>query len=224
MFLAAVLLKIGGYGLYFVKPLVLRGGRTLILLIIFSVGGSLLAMVYCIILDDIKSVIAYRRIGHIGLVIATVLSDNEARLLRSLLIIVGHGFTSSLLFYLGNEAYLMSGSRSLSLSKGLRSVSPSLSLLLGRALVLNISFPPSINVFGEILGSLSIIRVYPSRVILVLLLVLLGGMFNIKFYLGLFHGSNASLCPRSGIRSACIRVRACHLMPYLLLPYIMSSI
>ena len=142
-------------------------------IIIFSVLGSALAMFFCMMLDDLKQVIAYSRIGHIGLVVGTVMSDNEVGILRSLLIMVGHGFTSSLMFYLGNEAYMLRGSRSLALTKGLIMVRPAFSLIMGGVLILNISFPPSINVFGEITAMMSMVRAYPSRVLLVLLLVLL---------------------------------------------------
>merc|ERR1712154_640354 len=138
------------------------GGRLSVFLpfIIFSVLGSTIAMMFCIMLDDMKQVIAYRRIGHIGLVVGTVLSDNEIGLVRRLLIIVGHGFTRSLIFYLGNEAHGVRGSRRLRLTKGIIMVSPILRLCLGSALILNISFPPSINVFGEIRAIISIISTY----------------------------------------------------------------
>lgn len=155
--------------------------------------GSVLAIFFCMMLDDLKQVIAYRRIGHIGLVVGTLISDNEVGILRSLLIIVGHGFTSSLIFYLGNEAYILRGSRRVTLRKGLIRVRPAFSLLIGAALILNMSFPPSINVFGEITAIISMVSVYPFRLPLVLMLVLLGGLFNIKLFLGVSHGSNSIL-------------------------------
>lgn len=128
-----------------------------------------------------------------GLVVGTVVSDNEVGILSSLLIIVGHGFTSSLIFYLGNEAYILRGSRRLALTKGLIMVRPAFSLVIGGVLILNISFPPSINVFGEITAMISMVSAYPSRVLLVLILVLLGGLFNMKLFLGVSHGSNSIL-------------------------------
>merc|ERR1712007_173390 len=169
----------------------------------FSVLGSVIAMMFCLMLDDMKQVIAYRRIGHIGLVVGTILIDNEMGLLRGLLIMVGHGFTSSLIFYLGNEAYGARRSRSLRLIK----LSPVLRLCLGAVLILNISFPPSINVFGEIRAIISMIFVYPRSVLLVLLLVLLGGLFNIKLYLSIRHGTCNTLTPRKSVSTPTLIVR-----------------
>merc|ERR1712200_301355 len=125
-----------------------------------------------------------------GLVVGTVISDNEVGILSSLLIIVR----------------------------------PAFSLVIGGVLILNISFPPSINVFGEITAMMSMVSAYPSRVLLVLILVLLGGLFNMKLFLGVSHGSNSILWPNSGIRRAPLIVSVAHILPYLLLPYIMSSV
>jgi len=224
MFLAAVLLKIGGYGLYFIKPLVILIREITIPVMIAAVIGSVLSMFFCLMLDDIKQVIAYRRVGHIGLVVATSMSDNEFRVLRRLLIIVGHGFTSSLIFYVGNEAYKLTGSRSLRVSKGLISVAPSFCLMIRTALILNISFPPSINVFGELSAVMSIRSIFPSVLPLVSFLVLLGGLFNIKLLLTVSHGSNPFLMANTGLSRARISVSVAHLFPFLLLPCIMSSI
>ena len=224
MFLAAVLLKIGGYGLFFVKCFIISGTWKLLPVVVFSVLGSVIAIMFCLILDDMKQVIAYRRIGHMGLVVGTILIDNEMGLLRGLLIIVGHGFTSSLIFYLGNEAYGARGSRSLRLTKGLIMLSPVLRLCLGAVLILNMSFPPSINVFGEIRAIISIIFVYPRRILLVLLLVLLGGLFNIKLYLSIRHGTCNRLTPRKSVSTPTLMVRVSHLLPYLLLPFIITCL
>jgi len=77
IFLAAIILKIGGFGVYFLKPLLTTANGLRILIIVISVLGSVIAIMYCIMLDDLKMVIAYRRIGHIGLVVGTILRDNE---------------------------------------------------------------------------------------------------------------------------------------------------
>jgi len=176
------------------------------------------------ILDDLKQVIAYSRIGHIGLVVGTVLADNEIGILRRLLIMVGHGFTRSLIFYLGNEVYMVRGSRRLRLTKGIIRLSPILSIVLGIVLILNISFPPSINVFGEIRAIISMVGVYPRSILLVLLLVLLGGLFNMKLFIRVRHGLSSIISPSFSLKCCPIFVSVSHLLPYLLLPVIISSV
>ena len=186
----------------------------------FSVIGSVAAMIYCLILDDLKIIIAYRRIGHIGLVVGTILRDNEIGIWRSLLIIVGHGFTRSLIFYLGNDMYVVSGSRSVSITKGLIGTTSILILFTALVLILNISFPPSINVFGEIRAIIGIIRIFPSRVIIVIGLVLLGGIFNMALYIKVRHGRTPRIIPSYKMNSRSITTRVIHFTPYLLLPFL----
>ena len=119
---------------------------------------------------------------------------------------------------------MLRGSRRLALTKGLVMVRPAFSLAIGGVLILNMSFPPSINVFGEMTAIISIVSAYPSSLALVLILVLLGGVFNMKLLLGVSHGSNPILWPNSGIRRAPLMISVAHILPYLLLPYIMSSV
>lgn len=219
IFLAAIMLKIGGFGIFFLKPLLITGNRLRIVVILASVVGSVIAILYCIILDDLKMVIAYRRIGHIGLVVGTILRDNEIGVWRRLLIIVGHGYTSSLMFYLGNDLYLSQGSRSLSIVKGIVRRRSILIIFIRIVLILNISFPPSINIFGEISAVISIVPLFPSRIIVLILLVLLGGIFNIKLYVNVRHGTNSIGYPSFKIRRKSITVGIRHFLPYLLLAF-----
>jgi len=219
IFLAAIILKIGGFGVFFIKPLLESTNYWSVLIIRFSVIGSILAMGFCLILDDLKIVIAYRRIGHMGLVVGTILRDNEIGLWRSLLIIVGHGFTRSLIFYLGNDMYMVSGTRRLAITKGLIITSSVLILFTGLVLILNISFPPSINVFGEISAILRMVKIFPSSVGILIILVLLGGIFNIALYTKVSHGRNPRMIPSFKIRRKSITTRVSHFTPYLLLPF-----
>ncbi len=219
IFLAAIILKMGGFGILFIKPLLNSSRYWGVVTISFSVIGSVLAILYCLILDDLKMIIAYRRIGHIGLVVGTVLRDNEIRVWRRLIIIVGHGFTSSLIFYLGNDIYKVSGTRSISITKGLIRLRSTLIIFTGLVLILNISFPPSINVFGEMRAIMRIIIVFPSRIFIVIILVLLGGIFNIRLYIKVSHGMRARMTPSYKMNSKSIAISVIHYFPYLLLPF-----
>lgn len=132
---------------------------------------------------------------------------------------VGHGYTRSLMFYLGNDLYLSSGSRSLSIVKGIIRGRSILTIFVRFVLILNMSFPPSINIFGEISAAMSIVPVYPFRIVTLILLVLLGGIFNMKLYTTVRHGSNSMTQACINICRKSIRVRVAHLLPYLLLVF-----
>ena len=177
IFLAAVMLKFGGYGIFWVLPL-MAGGVGFIF-IAAALFGSILAMINCLTGDDVKLIIAYSSVGHMGLVLASLATNNSLGVKASLLVMVGHGFTSSLLFFRANELYLARQTRRLTLSKGMLSTASTLVLFFGAGLLLNIRLPPSINLMGELAARLSLAAYLPSAFVFLFLLVLLGGAFNL---------------------------------------------
>jgi NADH-ubiquinone oxidoreductase chain 4 len=75
MILAGVLLKLGGYGLLRVFVLIQSFAikYNLIFYVISLVGGVLISLV-CLIQVDIKALIAYSSVAHIGIVIAGLIT------------------------------------------------------------------------------------------------------------------------------------------------------
>jgi len=99
--LAGVLLKMGTYGfLRFVIPLfpsVLETFKTLI----FSmcICGILLSSLAALAQIDIKKIIAYSSIGHMGIVIIGIYTLNMNGLLGASFMMLSHGLVSSALFF-----------------------------------------------------------------------------------------------------------------------------
>ena len=157
--LAAILLKLGGYGLIRIVTL-FPNFISLSCSFISSlrlIGASLTGLI-CLRQTDIKSLIAYSSVGHMGLIIAGILSNTKIGLIGSLAIIIAHGLVSSGLFCLANITYELTGTRSIALTKGLCNMLPLISLLWFLLICANIAAPPSINLLREILliiGSIS---------------------------------------------------------------------
>lgn len=127
--LAGIILKLGGYGLIRLMILFLIIGLELNLyLISLSLVGGFIISLVCLRQRDIKSLIAYSSVAHIGLAFRGVLSLNRWGYRGCLVIIVAHGLCSSGLFCLANMNYERLMSRSLYLNKGLINIIPSLSL------------------------------------------------------------------------------------------------
>ena len=149
--LAGVLLKLGGYGL-------LRMGRLLVwvnisLISIFvsiSIWGAFMTRIICLRQIDLKSLIAYSSVGHIGLLIRGVISNQVWGWYGALLIMVAHGLVSSGLFAVANITYENTSTRRIFLTKGLISVIPVIRMFWFILRVINMGAPPSINLFGEI--------------------------------------------------------------------------
>nr|YP_011014766.1 NADH dehydrogenase subunit 4 [Ixodes crenulatus]WQB40577.1 NADH dehydrogenase subunit 4 [Ixodes crenulatus] len=171
MILAAVLLKLGVYGIYrfkgfFTMELMEMG----YILMVISVLGGMYVGLMCLFQTDIKSLIAYSSICHMGVVLGGIMNLNFWGTYGGLLLMLGHGLCSSGLFCLGNMLYERFYTRSVMLLKGMMKIFPSMSLWWFLFSIVNMSAPPSMNIFGEIflMGSLmkfSMLFIFPLMMI-----------------------------------------------------------
>jgi len=159
MVLAGVLLKLGGYGLIRVLPLFTKVNRKVSWAWMRTclVGGFIVRLI-CLRQTDIKSLIAYSSVAHIGLVLGGLVVMREWGLSGSVVVILGHGFCSSGLFCLANMVYERLGTRSLLVNKGLINFIPSMALWWFVLRIGNIGAPPSLNLLGEISLIIRVIR------------------------------------------------------------------
>nr|ANS72681.1 NADH dehydrogenase subunit 4 [Globospongicola spinulatus] len=158
MILAGVLLKLGGYGL--IRMLVLFPGVNMkmswVWLSVGLVGGVIVSFI-CLRQVDMKALIAYSSVVHMGLVLCGLISFSWWGMNGALAVMVGHGLCSSGLFCLANMSYERVGSRSLMINKGLLSVLPSMGLWWFLLSISNMAAPPTLNLLGEICLFLSIL-------------------------------------------------------------------
>lgn len=170
MILAGVLLKLGGYGIY---RMLLKFNIFILKLSNFFLRLRIIGIItvgyLCCRLRDIKLLIAYSSVSHIGITIIGLLSFFCYGLTGRIIIIVSHGLVSSGLFLIINFLYERTGSRSLYLNKGLTNFIPSIALFVFLLIVANVAAPPSINLLAEIL---LIIRVVTLNLIFYCLLPL----------------------------------------------------
>nr|YP_009643410.1 NADH dehydrogenase subunit 4 [Physopelta slanbuschii]APO08827.1 NADH dehydrogenase subunit 4 [Physopelta slanbuschii] len=158
MILAGVLLKLGGYGLFrvfiFIWDYAVMFNWVWLVL---SLYGSVLISIMCLFQVDIKSLIAYSSVSHMGLVICGIMTCTVYGFCGSLALMIGHGLCSSGLFVLANIIYNNSYSRSLFINSGLIVYMPSMSMFWFFFSVNNMASPMSVNLLGELLLINSII-------------------------------------------------------------------
>jgi len=129
MILAGIILKLGGYGLLrLIKLFCFVGLKINILIITISLIGGVIVSLICIRQRDIKSLIAYSSVVHIGIIVAGLLTLRLWGFWGALVMIIAHGLCSSGLFCLANISYERVASRSLYLNKGIINILPNLSL------------------------------------------------------------------------------------------------
>nr|YP_009647952.1 NADH dehydrogenase subunit 4 [Gerbilliscus leucogaster]QBZ37941.1 NADH dehydrogenase subunit 4 [Gerbilliscus leucogaster] len=151
MILAAILLKLGGYGMIrmcmMLDPITKSLSYPFIML---SLWGMVMTSSICLRQTDLKSLIAYSSVSHMALVIASIMIQTPWSFSGALALMIAHGLTSSLLFCLANTNYERTHSRTMTLTRGLQTVLPLMATCWLIASLTNLALPPSINLLGEL--------------------------------------------------------------------------
>nr|AOY39898.1 NADH dehydrogenase subunit 4 [Scolytinae sp. BMNH 1039905] len=196
MILAGIMLKLGGYGLLrFMKMFTGVGLSLNFIFIIISMVGALVISLVCLRQSDLKMLIAYSSVSHMGMAVSGILTMNLWGFWGSLLMMLAHGLSSSGLFCLANISYERTHSRSFFLNKGLLQVMPSMSLWWFLLCTSNMAAPPSLNLMSEIVLMISVFLYSKTFMLVLFFLGFYGAVYSLflysftqhgKFYLGLY--------------------------------------
>nr|YP_010381743.1 NADH dehydrogenase subunit 4 [Symplanella unipuncta]UDL72131.1 NADH dehydrogenase subunit 4 [Symplanella unipuncta] len=194
MILAGVLLKLGGYGFIrlmgFMYNFIFDFGY---IFVSMSLWGCIIISLMCMIQSDLKMLIAYSSVCHMSLAIVGLFTMSTCGKLGSIILMIGHGFVSSGLFFLVGMVYMRFSSRSFFILKGMISILPSLSFFWFMFCIMNMSCPPSINLFSEVLIVISCLSWSNLTMIYLFFILFFSACYSLTIFFLTQHGNMISL-------------------------------
>nr|AYC65804.1 NADH dehydrogenase subunit 4 [Betadevario ramachandrani] len=219
MVLAAVLLKLGGYGMMRMMTMLDPLSNQLAYpFIIMALWGIIMTGLVCLRQTDLKSLIAYSSVGHMGLVAAGILTQTVWGFTGAIILMIAHGLTSSALFCLANTSYERTHSRTMMLARGLQMALPLATAWWFIANLANLAMPPLPNLMGELMIITTLFDWSPWTIAL----TGLGTLITANYSLYMFLTSQRGPIPEHIMNISPYHTRehlliALHLVPLLLL-------
>lgn len=189
MILAGILLKLGGYGLLrAISFISVVGVRVNFVWVGIRLVGGVLVRLVCLRQVDLKSLIAYSSVSHMGIVLGGMMTLTYWGVSGAYTLMIAHGLCSSGLFCLANISYERMGSRSLLINKGLLNFIPRMAIWWFLLRSANMAAPPTLNLLGEIRLLNSLIRWSWVRVVMLSLISFFSAAYTLYLYSYSQHG------------------------------------
>jgi NADH-quinone oxidoreductase subunit M len=163
--LAGVLLKMGTYGLIRIAVPVLPDGAAAVapFLGAFAVVGIVYAALACLAQRDVKRLVAFSSVGHMGFVLLGVATLTAVGINAALFANVAHGVITGLLFFLVGGVKRRYGTADIDrIGGGMLATAPHLASLLTVAAVASFGLPGLAGFWGEMLALLSAYQPAPG--------------------------------------------------------------
>ncbi len=151
--LASVLLKMGTYGfLRFCLPITPEASLFFMPYILWlSIAGIIYGGFTALAQQDMKKLIAYSSVGHMGFVTLGIFVFNAQGIEGAILQMINHGVTTGALFILVGMIYERTHSRELALAAGVGKFMPIYVTFLGFFSLSSLAFPGTNSFIGEFL-------------------------------------------------------------------------
>ncbi|MCJ7682568.1 MAG: NADH-quinone oxidoreductase subunit M, partial [Candidatus Aminicenantes bacterium] len=188
--LAAVLLKMGAYGfLRFAMPMFPDALMKLlpylsILALIGIIYGGLMALIQ----KDIKSLVAYSSVSHMGLIMLAVFALNFEGLQGALYQMLNHGLSTGALFICVGILYERSHTRLIKDYGGVSKQMPVFSIIFLICLLSSVGLPGLNGFVGEILCLFGIFKANQVFAILAVTTVILAAAYLLWMFQRVMHG------------------------------------
>jgi len=188
--LAAVLLKMGTYG--FVRFSLPMFPDASVMMITPIAAIAIIMIIYTAMVayaqKDIKQVIAYSSVSHMGIIMLGIFAMNAEGISGSVFQMLSHGIVSGALFMLVGVIYDRRHTKMMDEFGGLASVMPKYAVIFGIMLMASVGLPLTIGFVGEFLVLLGFYQVSPIMTVLAGTSIIIGAIYMLSVYKKTFFG------------------------------------
>jgi len=188
--LAAVLLKMGTYG--FVRFSLPMFPDASVMMITPIAVISIIMIIYTAMVayaqKDMKQVIAYSSVSHMGIIMLGIFAMNAEGISGSVFQMLSHGIVSGALFMLVGVIYDRRHTKMMDEFGGLASVMPKYAVIFGIMLMASVGLPLTIGFVGEFLVLLGFYQVSPIMTMLAGTSIIIGAIYMLSVYKKSFFG------------------------------------
>ena len=188
--LAAILLKMGTYAfirfslplfpdasVFFMYPIA-------IIAIIMIIYTAMIAYAQ----KDIKQVVAYSSVSHMGVIILGTFALNVEGITGSIFLMIAHGVVSGALFLLVGVIYDRRHTKMMDQFGGLAQVMPRYATIFGLMMMASVGMPLTINFVGEFLSLLGFYQQSHILTLLAGIAIIVGAIYMLAAYKKMFFG------------------------------------
>ncbi len=187
---AGVLKKIGGYGLIRIGLLLLPAGARYVapLIAILALGNVVYAGIICLTQKDLKYIVGYSSVSHMGYVLLGIASVNLISLNGAVMMMFAHGVMAALFFAMIGNLYQQSHARDVSDFGGLAHQMPRLAIGFMLAGLASLGLPGTVNFIGEFTIFVGAFGVYNVLTILAISGIVITAVYILRTLGGVLFG------------------------------------
>jgi NADH-quinone oxidoreductase subunit M len=191
--LAGLVLKVGAYGMIrFMVPLFPKVALDFApIAMAIAVAGIIYGAVLAFSQTDIKRLVAYTSVSHMGFVLLGIFAWNELSLQGAVMIILAHAISTGALFILVGDLYGRMHTREIGEMGGLWSAVPKLSGIALFFAVASLGLPGLGNFVGEFLVVLGTFQVNAPMAVVATLGLIASAIYSLWLIQVAFQGPNA---------------------------------
>jgi len=177
--LAGVMLKLGGYGfIRFALPLYPQAAHDLAgIIIVLSLIAIIYGAIVAIVQPDLKKLIAYSSVSHMGFVTLGIFVFTEQGLQGAIVQMITHGLITGALFLCVGILYERTHDRQIANMGGLASRTPVYAALFGFFMFASLGLPGLAGFVGEFLVFVGTFEVSPVAAAIATLAMVFGGVY-----------------------------------------------